>query len=45
MLAFYPEDTASGPAYFILLRFDGDELHLIREVLDPRGFRKAEFGG
>jgi len=31
MLAFYPEDTASGPAYFILLRFDGDELHLIRD--------------
>ena len=23
----------------------GDELHLIREVLDPRGYRKAEFGG
>ena len=21
------------------------ELHLIREVLDPRGLRKAEFGG
>ncbi len=23
----------------------GEELHLIREVLDPRGYRKAEFGG
>ena len=23
----------------------GEELHLIREVLDPQGYRKAEFGG
>lgn len=31
MLAFDPEDSASGPAYFVLLQFSGDELHLIRD--------------
>ena len=31
MLAFDPEDSASGPAYFILLEFSAGELHLIRD--------------
>ena len=31
MLAFDPEDSTSGPAYFILLEFTDDELHFIRD--------------